>query len=95
MIDPWTDTISIQSQLRDIHEAIKAELPAITRTTDRCYKAAWSNDDDAFRLMGELSGSRFDPECVAALLANRATIEAIQDQFRASNPFHEGYMIGL
>ena len=45
--------------------------------------------------MGELSGSHFDPECVAALVANRATIEAIQDQFRASNPFHEGYMIGL
>ena len=54
-------------------------------TTDRCYKAAWSNDD-AFRLMGELSGSRFDPDCVAALIANRATIEAIQDQFRGQQP---------
>ena len=63
-------------------------------TTQRCYKSAWSNDD-AFALMRKLSGRRFDPDCVAALIANRQKVEMIQQQFRSNNVFHEAYMDDL
>jgi HD-GYP domain-containing protein (c-di-GMP phosphodiesterase class II) len=63
-------------------------------TTDRCYKGAWSNER-AIGLMRELTGRRFDPECVNALISNLPEIEAIQAQFRSNSPFHEGYMDDL
>lgn len=49
-------------------------------TSRRPYKVAWSNDE-AFRLMQTLAGTKLDPECVEALLKNRNEIEAIQQQF--------------
>lgn len=63
-------------------------------TTQRCYKSAWPNDD-AFALMRGLSRRRFDPDCVAALIANRPKVEIIQQQFRSNNIFHEAYMDDL
>jgi HD-GYP domain-containing protein (c-di-GMP phosphodiesterase class II) len=59
-------------------------------TTERCYKAAWTNAQ-ALSLMQSLAGSRFDPDCVAALIENLDEIETIQAQFRSHSPFHEGY----
>jgi HD-GYP domain-containing protein (c-di-GMP phosphodiesterase class II) len=59
-------------------------------TTRRCYKDAWSNDE-AFALLRKLAGRRFDLDCVGALIANRARIEAVQQHFRSNNVFHEAY----
>lgn len=59
-------------------------------TTQRCYKSAWTNDQ-AFALLGELAGRRFDPDCVAALTAHRDEIASIQAQFINNNLFHEAY----
>ena len=59
-------------------------------TTRRCYKDAWSNDK-AFELMDVLAGRRFDPDCVAALCAQRSRVEEIQHQFRPNNILHEAY----
>jgi HD-GYP domain-containing protein (c-di-GMP phosphodiesterase class II) len=67
-------------------------------TTTRPYKPAWSTED-AFRLLGELAGSKFDAACVAALQENRPVVEAIQERFRSAKGdfegFHEAYMEGL
>jgi HD-GYP domain-containing protein (c-di-GMP phosphodiesterase class II) len=63
-------------------------------TTQRCYKSAWSNNE-AFALMRKLSGRRFDPDCVAAMIANRPKVETIQQQLRSSNVFHEAYTENL
>lgn len=59
-------------------------------TTERCYKPAWSNEA-AFAQFRKLSGQRFDPACVEALLENESKIALIQSQFRSSNRFHEAY----
>jgi HD-GYP domain-containing protein (c-di-GMP phosphodiesterase class II) len=63
-------------------------------TTERCYKRAWPNSQ-AIALMQSLAGTRFDPDCVAALIANLGEIVTIQAQFRSHSPFHEGYMRDL
>lgn len=39
MIDALSNTVSIQGQLRDIHENLKAELPSITRVAVAIYDA--------------------------------------------------------
>lgn len=49
-------------------------------TSRRPYKAAWSNDE-AFALLKQLSGAKLDPDCVEALIANRAEVEEIQRRF--------------
>ena len=49
-------------------------------TSSRPYKKAWTNDE-AFQYLVELADSRFDRDCVAALLGNRAAIEEIQTSF--------------
>ncbi len=59
-------------------------------TTRRCYKTAWTNNQ-AFALLDELAGKRFDPDCVAALTAHREQIVTIQAQFENNNIFHEAY----
>jgi len=59
-------------------------------TTRRCYKSAWSNEQ-AFALLTDFAGTRFDPDCVAALCARRADVGAIQAQFASNNMFHEAY----
>lgn len=63
-------------------------------TTQRCYKEAWPNDQ-AIRLMQDLAGRRFDPDCVAALVEHRPEIEDIQSRCRSDNAFHEAYMDDL
>lgn len=54
-------------------------------TTERPYKAAWSNDR-AFSFLEEKSGTDFDPACVAAFLKKRPEVEAIQAQFADAQP---------
>ncbi|WP_247887915.1 HD-GYP domain-containing protein [Azospirillum argentinense] len=50
-------------------------------TSERPYKGVWTNDAAAAFLQ-EQAGRKFDPNCVAALLADISAIEAIQQQFR-------------
>jgi hypothetical protein len=50
------------------------------RTSVRPYKSAWSIDE-AFQYLIELADSRFDRDCVAALVKNRPAIEEIQARF--------------
>jgi HD-GYP domain-containing protein (c-di-GMP phosphodiesterase class II) len=49
-------------------------------TSKRPYKEAWSIDQ-AFQYLIELADSRFDRDCVGALVRNRQAIEEIQAQF--------------
>ena len=49
-------------------------------TSRRPYKEAWSNDE-AFALLRQLSGAKLDPDCVEALIGNRAEVEEIQRCF--------------
>jgi len=67
-------------------------------TTRRPYKEAWSNDD-AFGLLDDLAGKKFDADCVEALSSNRPWVERIQDRFRladgAFEGFHEAYLENL
>ena len=49
-------------------------------TSRRPYKDAWSVDD-AMRYLVENAGSRFDRDCVAALVKHRADVERIKAQF--------------
>lgn len=50
-------------------------------TSRRPYKPAWNNDD-AFALLRQLAGRKLDAHCVNALIDNRESIEAIQQQFQ-------------
>jgi HD-GYP domain-containing protein (c-di-GMP phosphodiesterase class II) len=49
-------------------------------TSERPYKKAWTTQA-AFDLLLDLSGTKFDPECVAALLECEAEIAEIQNRF--------------
>ncbi|MEW6647641.1 MAG: HD domain-containing phosphohydrolase [Pseudomonadota bacterium] len=49
-------------------------------TSSRPYKDAWSNAA-AFDELERISGSKLDPQCVAALKKNRAVVEEIQNKF--------------
>ena len=69
-------------------EAIPIEARIVTvadvfdaLTSVRPYKKAWSNDE-AFAYLNEQSGRKFDPECVAALVALRPEVETVQRSFR-------------
>jgi HD-GYP domain-containing protein (c-di-GMP phosphodiesterase class II) len=61
-------------------------------TSPRPYKLAWTNDE-AFAYFEDLAGTRFDAECVRALVTRRAEVEAIQQRFATeADPlasFHE------
>jgi HD-GYP domain-containing protein (c-di-GMP phosphodiesterase class II) len=50
-------------------------------TSQRPYKEAWSNDK-AFAWLQEMAGSKFDHDCVAALIAAREEVEAVQRRFK-------------
>lgn len=52
-------------------------------TSERPYKDAWSNEK-ACDLLQELSGTKFDPECVTALLASMDQVRDIQASFEAT-----------
>jgi HD-GYP domain-containing protein (c-di-GMP phosphodiesterase class II) len=49
-------------------------------TSERPYKRAWTNQD-AFDLLLDMSGTKFDPDCVAAMLECEDEIRDIQDWF--------------
>ena len=49
-------------------------------TSRRPYKEAWSNDE-AFTALEQFSGNQLDPDCVQALVKNRAQVEQIQQRF--------------
>ena len=64
-------------------------------TSARPYKRAWTNDE-AFAFFEDLAGTRFDAECVRALVTRREEVEAIQRRFAAESDrlvgFHEAYL---
>jgi HD-GYP domain-containing protein (c-di-GMP phosphodiesterase class II) len=65
---------------------IEAKIVAVADVFDaltsvRPYKDAWSNDK-AFEFIQSMAGSKFDSDCVAALIKCRAEIEAIQEKFK-------------
>jgi len=69
------DDIAIESRIvavADIFDALTSKRP---------YKGAWSTDD-AFLQLRKLAGSKLDPDCVEALIKNRAQLEEIKDRFQ-------------
>lgn len=50
-------------------------------TSRRPYKPAWSIDD-AFRELRKMAGTKLDPDCVEALIKNRAQLLEIKDRFK-------------
>lgn len=54
-------------------------------TSRRPYKEAWSNDA-AFETLAALAGEQLDRDCVAALIAHRSDVKAIQQRF-AEDPY--------
>lgn len=52
-------------------------------TSERPYKKAWTNQE-AFDLLLDLSGTKFSPDCVAALLDCAEEIAEIQSKFEAT-----------
>jgi HD-GYP domain-containing protein (c-di-GMP phosphodiesterase class II) len=50
-------------------------------TSHRPYKEAWSNQD-AFKLLQELSGEELEAACVNALIENEDEVIEIQHQFQ-------------
>lgn len=50
-------------------------------TSQRPYKEAWSNDR-AFALLREMAGTKFDRDCVEALVAVREEVEVVQRRFK-------------
>ncbi|MGF1640654.1 MAG: HD domain-containing phosphohydrolase [Rhodospirillales bacterium] len=86
------DAIPLEARIVSVADVFDA------LTSRRPYKEPWSNDD-AFRLLADLAGSKFDPGCVAALTSLRPTVERIQDRFRHNGSpfdgFHEAYLEDL
>lgn len=68
------DDIPIEARIVGVADVFDA------LTSRRPYKEAWSIDD-AFQFLIENADSRFDRDCVAALVKHRAEIEHIQAQF--------------
>lgn len=67
------DEIPIEARITAVADIFDA------LTNQRPYKQAWSNDD-AFAMLGQLSGVKLDPDCVKALIEGREEVEAIQRQ---------------
>ena len=72
--------------LTDAEIPIEAKIVAVADVFDaltsiRPYKEVWSNDE-AFEFLQDTVGSKFDNDCVAALISCREEIEAIQANFR-------------
>lgn len=53
-------------------------------TSRRPYKNAWTNEE-AFRYLRSLAGTRLDPDCVAALVENPDRVAEIQRRLRNSD----------
>jgi HD-GYP domain-containing protein (c-di-GMP phosphodiesterase class II) len=65
---------------------IEAKIVAVADVFDaltsvRPYKKAWSNDK-AFMFLQSMAGTRFDSDCVAALIHCRDEVETIQKRFQ-------------
>ncbi|MGA8146728.1 MAG: HD domain-containing phosphohydrolase [Gallionellaceae bacterium] len=76
--------------LMDEEIPIEAKIVAVADVFDaltsvRPYKEAWSNER-AFAFLESMAGTKFDSECVAALINCRDEVEEIQKQFR-EDPF--------
>lgn len=71
--------------LKDEDIPIEAKIVAVADVFDaltsvRPYKEAWSNDQ-AFAFLQSMTGTRFDNDCVSALIARRSQVEEIQQRF--------------
>lgn len=76
-------------RLRGLQIPLEARIVAVADifdalTSKRSYKEAWSNDL-AIDTIESLTPDKFDPDCVAALIKNRARIEEIQSTFQDAN----------
>ena len=72
--------------LRDAEIPLEARIVAVADVFDaltsaRPYKPSWT-DAEAFAWMRKLSRSKFDEDCVDALLANEQKVKEIQAQFQ-------------
>jgi len=72
--------------LRDAEIPLEARIVAVADvfdalTSPRPYKPSWSNDH-AFAWLRKLARSKFDEDCVEALVFNAKKVEEIQAQFR-------------
>jgi HD-GYP domain-containing protein (c-di-GMP phosphodiesterase class II) len=72
--------------LMDEEIPIEAKIVAVADVFDaltsvRPYKEAWSNDR-AFLFLQSMAGTKFDSDCVAALINCRDAVEAIQERFK-------------
>jgi len=72
--------------LLDAEIPVEAKIVAVADVFDaltsiRPYKEAWSNDR-AFEFLRSMAGSKFDNDCVAALINCRDDVEAIQKRFQ-------------
>lgn len=72
--------------LAGVEIPIEAKIVAVADVFDaltsaRPYKEAWSNDR-AFEFLQAMSGSKFDSDCVDALIRCREEVESIQERFR-------------
>ena len=72
--------------LKDDDIPIEAKIVAVADVFDaltsvRPYKEAWGNDR-AFMFLQSMAGTRFDKDCVAALISCRDEVEAIQKRFQ-------------
>ena len=74
--------------LRDTEIPLEARIVAVADvfdalTSQRPYKPSWS-DEEAFAWLRKLSRSKFDADCVDALLFNAKKVKEIKAQFRDS-----------
>jgi HD-GYP domain-containing protein (c-di-GMP phosphodiesterase class II) len=72
--------------LTDQEIPIEAKIVAVADVFDaltsaRPYKKAWSNER-AFLFLKSMAGTKFDSDCVAALINRSAEVEAIQASFK-------------
>jgi HD-GYP domain-containing protein (c-di-GMP phosphodiesterase class II) len=75
--------------LTDEEIPIEAKIVAVADVFDaltsiRPYKEAWSNER-AFLFLQSMAGTKFDSDCVAALISCRVEVEAIQQKFKEDN----------
>jgi HD-GYP domain-containing protein (c-di-GMP phosphodiesterase class II) len=68
------DEIPIEARIAGVADVFDA------LTSARPYKEPWSIDD-AFQYLIENAETRFDRDCVAALVKNRVAVERIREQF--------------
>jgi len=72
--------------MQDAEIPVEAKIVAVADVFDaltsiRPYKEAWSNDK-AFEFLQSMAGSKFDRDCVSALINCREDVEAIQKRFQ-------------